>query len=52
MLTAAAALTGEKADEHAQRGMHLLDAALGKARDYQGQALVAARNWPRQPIST
>ncbi|UUZ55238.1 DUF883 domain-containing protein [Massilia sp. H-1] len=43
LLTAAAALTGEKADEMRGRGMALLDTALGKASQYQGQALVKGK---------
>jgi ElaB/YqjD/DUF883 family membrane-anchored ribosome-binding protein len=39
LLTAAAALTGEKADELRTRGMDLLDRALGRAGQYPGQAL-------------
>jgi ElaB/YqjD/DUF883 family membrane-anchored ribosome-binding protein len=39
MLSAAAALTGDKADEMRARGMELLDRAVGKAGQYQGQAL-------------
>jgi ElaB/YqjD/DUF883 family membrane-anchored ribosome-binding protein len=39
MLSAAAALTGDKADEMRARGMEMLDRALGKAGQYQGQAL-------------
>ena len=39
MLTAAAALTGEKAEELRSRGMELLDRATGAAGRYQGQAL-------------
>jgi ElaB/YqjD/DUF883 family membrane-anchored ribosome-binding protein len=39
MLTAAAALTGDKADELRSRGMELLDRALGRAGRYQGQAM-------------
>ena len=39
MLTAAAALTGEKADELRSRGMEMLDRATGVAGRYQGQAL-------------
>jgi ElaB/YqjD/DUF883 family membrane-anchored ribosome-binding protein len=39
MLQAAAALTGKKADELRTRGMALLDQALGKAGQYQDQAL-------------
>jgi ElaB/YqjD/DUF883 family membrane-anchored ribosome-binding protein len=43
LLTAAAALTGEKADEMRARGMQLLDVALGKASQVQGQALVKGK---------
>jgi ElaB/YqjD/DUF883 family membrane-anchored ribosome-binding protein len=43
LLTAAAALTGEKADEMRGRGMEMLDRALGKAGQYQGQALVKSK---------
>jgi ElaB/YqjD/DUF883 family membrane-anchored ribosome-binding protein len=43
LLTAAAALTGEKADEMRTRGMALLDVALGKGKEYQGQALVKGK---------
>jgi ElaB/YqjD/DUF883 family membrane-anchored ribosome-binding protein len=43
LLTAAAALTGEKADEMRGRGMEMLDRALGKAGQYQGQALVKGK---------
>ena len=43
LLTAAAALTGEKADEMRGRGMHLLDVALGKASQYQDQALIKGK---------
>ena len=43
LLTAAAALTGEKAEEMRTRGMHLLDVALGKASQVQGQALVKGK---------
>jgi ElaB/YqjD/DUF883 family membrane-anchored ribosome-binding protein len=39
MLQAAASLTGKKADELRTRGMELLDQALGKAGQYQDQAL-------------
>jgi ElaB/YqjD/DUF883 family membrane-anchored ribosome-binding protein len=39
LLTAAAALTGDKAEEVRGRGMHLLDEALGKAGQVQGHAL-------------
>ena len=40
LLTAAAALTGEKAEEMRGRGMQMLDVALGKASQVQGLALV------------
>jgi ElaB/YqjD/DUF883 family membrane-anchored ribosome-binding protein len=43
LLTAAAALTGEKAEEMRTRGMALLDVALGKASQVQGQALVKGK---------
>jgi ElaB/YqjD/DUF883 family membrane-anchored ribosome-binding protein len=43
LLTAAAALTGEKADEMRARGMQLLDVALGKASQVQSQALVKGK---------
>ncbi|MES2019256.1 MAG: DUF883 family protein [Pseudomonadota bacterium] len=43
LLTAAAALTGEKADEMRGRGMALLDTALGKATQVQGQAIVKGK---------
>jgi ElaB/YqjD/DUF883 family membrane-anchored ribosome-binding protein len=43
LLTAAAALTGEKAEELRGRGMHLLDVAMGKANQVQGQALVKGK---------
>jgi len=43
LLTAAAALTGEKAEEMRGRGMHMLDAALGKASQVQGQAIVKGK---------
>lgn len=39
LLTAAASLTGKKADELRERGMQLLDVATGKASKYQDQAL-------------
>jgi ElaB/YqjD/DUF883 family membrane-anchored ribosome-binding protein len=39
LLSAAASLTGGKADELRERGMDLLDVALGKAGKYQDQAL-------------
>lgn len=43
LLTAAAALTGEKAEEMRGRGMQMLDVALGKASQVQGQALVKGK---------
>ena len=43
LLTAAAALTGEKAEEMRARGMQLLDQALGKASQVQGQAIVKGK---------
>jgi ElaB/YqjD/DUF883 family membrane-anchored ribosome-binding protein len=43
LLTAAAALTGEKAEDMRARGMELLDKAMGKAGQYQGQALVKGK---------
>jgi ElaB/YqjD/DUF883 family membrane-anchored ribosome-binding protein len=43
LLTAAAALTGEKADEMRARGMAMLDSALGKAHQVQGQAIVKGK---------
>jgi len=43
LLQAAAALTGEKAEEMRGRGMHLLDVALGKASQVQGQAIVRGK---------
>jgi ElaB/YqjD/DUF883 family membrane-anchored ribosome-binding protein len=43
LLTAAAALTGTKADDLRERGMQLLDTALGKAGKYQDQAKVKSK---------
>ncbi|MDP3668715.1 MAG: DUF883 family protein [Telluria sp.] len=43
LLQAAAALTGEKAEEMRGRGMHLLDVALDKASQVQGQAIVKGK---------
>jgi ElaB/YqjD/DUF883 family membrane-anchored ribosome-binding protein len=43
LLTAAAALTGEKAEELRGRGMQLLDVAMGKASQVQDQALVKGK---------
>lgn len=43
LLQAAAALSGEKADEVRGKGMHMLDMALGKAHDIQDQALTRSK---------
>ena len=43
LLSAAASLTGEKADELRSRGMEMLDRAMGKASQYQGQAVVKSK---------
>jgi ElaB/YqjD/DUF883 family membrane-anchored ribosome-binding protein len=43
LFTAAAALTGEKAEEVRNRGMRALDAALVKAQEAQASALVASK---------
>lgn len=43
LLTAAASLTGEKAEEMRTRGMQLLDQAMGKGKEYQGQAMVRGK---------
>ena len=43
LLTAAAALTGEKAEELRGRGMQMLDVAIGKASQAQGQAMVKGK---------
>ena len=43
MLSAAAALTGDKAEELRSRGMELLDRALGRAGQYQGEAMERGR---------
>ena len=47
LLSAAAALTGNKADELRERGMELLDQALGKASKYQDQAVVRGKELAR-----
>jgi ElaB/YqjD/DUF883 family membrane-anchored ribosome-binding protein len=47
LLNAAAALTGTKADELRERGMALLDVALGKASKAQDQAMVKSRELAR-----
>jgi len=43
LLTAAASMTGEKADALRTRGMELLDRAMGKASQYQDQAKVKGK---------
>lgn len=43
MLTAAAALSGDKAEELRARGMALLDRAAGKAEHYQDQAVARSK---------
>jgi ElaB/YqjD/DUF883 family membrane-anchored ribosome-binding protein len=43
LLTAAASFTGSKADELRERGMQMLDVALGKAGKVQDQALVKGK---------
>ena len=43
LLTAAASLTGDKADELRTRGMEMLDRAMGRASQYQGQAVVKSK---------
>jgi ElaB/YqjD/DUF883 family membrane-anchored ribosome-binding protein len=43
LLSAAAALTGEKAEDMRTRGMEMLDVALGKASQVQGQAIVKGK---------
>ena len=43
LLTEAAALTGEKAEEMRGRGMQMLDVALGKASQVQDQAIVKGK---------
>jgi len=43
LLTAAASLTGVKADELRERGMRMLDAALGKGGQYKDQAMVKGK---------
>jgi ElaB/YqjD/DUF883 family membrane-anchored ribosome-binding protein len=47
LLTAAASLTGTKADELRERGMRMLDAALGQGRKYQDQAMVKGKELAR-----
>jgi ElaB/YqjD/DUF883 family membrane-anchored ribosome-binding protein len=43
LLTAAASLTGTKADELRARGMRMLDAALSQGRKVQDQAMVKGK---------
>jgi ElaB/YqjD/DUF883 family membrane-anchored ribosome-binding protein len=43
LLTAATSLTGAKADELRTRGMEMLDRAMGKASQYQGQAVIKSK---------
>ena len=43
LLQAAAALTGEKAEDMRTRGMQMLDVALGKASQVHGQAIVKGK---------
>jgi ElaB/YqjD/DUF883 family membrane-anchored ribosome-binding protein len=43
LLTAAASLTGAKADELRARGMRMLDAAAGKGSVYKDQAMVKGK---------
>jgi ElaB/YqjD/DUF883 family membrane-anchored ribosome-binding protein len=47
LLTAAASLTGTKADELRERGMQMLDVALGKAGKVQDQAVVKGKELAR-----
>jgi len=43
LLSAAAHLTGDKADEMRGKGMQMLDTAMGKGRDYQDIALAKSK---------
>jgi ElaB/YqjD/DUF883 family membrane-anchored ribosome-binding protein len=43
LLTAAAALTGDKAEDLRARGMQMLDVAMNKASQVQGQAMVKGK---------
>ncbi|WP_332877592.1 DUF883 family protein [Massilia sp. S19_KUP03_FR1] len=45
LLTAAASLTGEKAEEMRTRGMKLLDSAMGKAGEYKTEAVVKGKQY-------
>ena len=47
LLTSAASLTGVKADELRERGMRMLDAALGKSGQYKDQAMVKGKELAR-----
>ena len=44
-MTAAASLTGEKAEEMRTRGLKLLDSALGKAGEYKAEAVVKGKQY-------
>lgn len=43
LFSAAAALTGVKAEEMRTRGMHLLDTALSKGKEVQASAIVSGK---------
>lgn len=45
LLTAAASLTGEKAEEMRTRGMKLLDSAMGKAGEYKTEAVIKGKQY-------
>ena len=45
LLTAAASLTGEKAEEMRSRGMKLLDSAMGKAGEYKTEAVIKGKQY-------
>lgn len=47
MLTRAASMSGAKADELRERGMRMLDAALGKSSVYKDQAVVKSKELAR-----
>jgi ElaB/YqjD/DUF883 family membrane-anchored ribosome-binding protein len=47
LLTAAASLTGNKAEELRERGMDLLDVAMDRAGKYQDQAMVKGKELAR-----
>jgi ElaB/YqjD/DUF883 family membrane-anchored ribosome-binding protein len=44
MFSAAASVSGEKADEMRSRGMRLLDAAVASAQEAQGRAIRAGKD--------